>query len=165
MIHYLPPHQWKKWTEGSGGTTLLLYFAFALVTISLALSAGTLMASAGTPYRLVPAHFYPCTPPNFFSLNVGNSHDPSGPRLGGGKPDAKGLALKSPKAEPRCLLGFKMRPDKVHCIWTLTPSLLFVTLTLFNMQQNVIYFLPDKPTAAREQFCYKSNNNSADVKT
>ena len=30
-------------------------------TISLALSAGTLMASAGTPYRLVPAHFYPCT--------------------------------------------------------------------------------------------------------
>ena len=51
--------------------TLLLYFAFALVhdsrgieivnlTISLALSAGTLMASAGTPYRLVPAHFYPC---------------------------------------------------------------------------------------------------------
>ena len=53
------------------GTTLLLYFAFALVhdsrgidivnfTISLALSAGTLMATAGTPYRLVPAHFYPC---------------------------------------------------------------------------------------------------------
>jgi len=31
-------------------------------TISLALSAGTLMASAGTPYRLVPAHFYPCLP-------------------------------------------------------------------------------------------------------
>jgi len=29
------------------------------LTISLALSAGTLMASAGTPYRLVPAHFYP----------------------------------------------------------------------------------------------------------
>jgi len=29
-------------------------------TISLALSAGTLMASAGTSYRLVPAHFYPC---------------------------------------------------------------------------------------------------------
>ena len=28
-------------------------------TISLALSAGTLMASVGTPYRLVPAHFYP----------------------------------------------------------------------------------------------------------
>ena len=27
-------------------------------TISLALSAGTLMASAGTSYRLVPAHFY-----------------------------------------------------------------------------------------------------------
>jgi len=25
-----------------------------------ALSAGTLMASAGTPYRLVPADFYPC---------------------------------------------------------------------------------------------------------
>ena len=32
-------------------------------TISLALSAGTLMASAGTPYRLVPAHFYPCPVP------------------------------------------------------------------------------------------------------
>ena len=29
-------------------------------TISLAQSAGTLMASAGTQYRLVPAHFYPC---------------------------------------------------------------------------------------------------------
>jgi len=29
------------------------------VTISLALSAGMLMASAGTPYRLEPAHFYP----------------------------------------------------------------------------------------------------------
>jgi len=52
--------------------TLLLYFAFTLVhdsrgieivnfTISLALSAGTLMASAGTRYRLVPAHFYPCS--------------------------------------------------------------------------------------------------------
>ena len=63
--------QWQKWTEGSGGTTLLLYFAFALMhdsrgieivnfTISLALSSGTLMASAGTPHRLVPAHFYPC---------------------------------------------------------------------------------------------------------
>ena len=35
-------------------------------TISLALSAGTLMASAGTPYRLVPAHFYPWTPLIFF---------------------------------------------------------------------------------------------------
>ena len=29
-------------------------------TTAAALSAGTLMASAGTPYRLVPAHFYPC---------------------------------------------------------------------------------------------------------
>jgi len=28
---------------------------------TLALSAGTLMASAGTPYRLVPAQFYPWT--------------------------------------------------------------------------------------------------------
>ena len=64
-------NQWWKWTEGSGDTTLLLYFAFVLVhdsrgieivnfTISLAQSAGTLMASAGTQYRLVPAHFYPC---------------------------------------------------------------------------------------------------------
>ena len=54
--------------------TLLLYFAFALVhdsrgieivnfTISLALSSGTLMTSAGTLYRLVPAHFYPCAEP------------------------------------------------------------------------------------------------------
>jgi len=50
--------------------TTTIYFAFALVhdcrgikivnfTISFALSAGTLMASAGTPYRLVPAHFTP----------------------------------------------------------------------------------------------------------
>jgi len=50
--------------------TILLYFAFALVhdsrgieivnfTTAAALSAGTLMASAGTPYCLVPAHFYP----------------------------------------------------------------------------------------------------------
>jgi len=29
-------------------------------TTAAALSAGTLMASAGTLYRLVPAHFYPC---------------------------------------------------------------------------------------------------------
>ena len=53
-------------------TTTIAYFAFALVldsrgieivnfTISLALSAGKLMASAGTAYRLVPAHFYPWT--------------------------------------------------------------------------------------------------------
>jgi len=28
-------------------------------TTAAPLSAGTLMASAGTPYRLVPAHFYP----------------------------------------------------------------------------------------------------------
>ena len=69
---FLPPNQQRQSTEGSGGITLqslLLYFAFALVhdsrgieivnfTISLALSAG-MMASAGTPYRLVPAHFYP----------------------------------------------------------------------------------------------------------
>jgi len=36
-------------------------------TISLALSAGTLMASAGTPYRLVPAHFYHWTHPHFYA--------------------------------------------------------------------------------------------------
>jgi len=30
------------------------------VAATLALSAGTLMASASTPYWLVPAHFYPC---------------------------------------------------------------------------------------------------------
>jgi len=29
-------------------------------TTAAALSAGKLMASAGTPYRLVPAHFYRC---------------------------------------------------------------------------------------------------------
>jgi len=39
----------------------------------LTLSAGTLMASAGTPYRLVPAHFYPwggnlCTEANAWIL-------------------------------------------------------------------------------------------------
>ena len=65
-------------------TTIRLYFAFALVhdsrgieivnfTISLALSAGTLMASAGTPYRLVPAHFYPCEDP-ITSHNLVNKH-------------------------------------------------------------------------------------------
>ena len=58
--------RWHYTTKSMCG----LYFAFALVhdsrgieivnfTISLALSAGTLMASAGTPYRLVPAHVYP----------------------------------------------------------------------------------------------------------
>jgi len=31
-------------------------------TTAAARSGGTLMASAGTPYRLVPAHFYPCGP-------------------------------------------------------------------------------------------------------
>ena len=57
--------------SGPKDQVALLYFAFALVhdsrgieivnfTISLALSAGMLMASAGTPYRLVPAHFHPC---------------------------------------------------------------------------------------------------------
>ena len=52
--------------SGPKDQVALHYFAFALVhdsrptfTISLALSAGTLMASAGTLYRLVPAHFYP----------------------------------------------------------------------------------------------------------
>ena len=50
--------------------TTTIYFAFALVhdsrgieivnfTTAAALSAGTLMASAATPYRRVPAHFYP----------------------------------------------------------------------------------------------------------
>jgi len=49
---------------------LCYYFAFALVhdsrgieivnfTTAAALSTGTLIASAGTPYRLVPAYFYP----------------------------------------------------------------------------------------------------------
>ena len=75
---FLPPNQQRQSTEG--GTTLLLYFAFALVhdsrgieivnfTISLALSAGTLMASAGTPYHLVPAHFYPCLASNHATTN------------------------------------------------------------------------------------------------
>ena len=38
----------------------LTRYRIVIFTISLALSAGTLMASAGTPYRhIVPAHFYP----------------------------------------------------------------------------------------------------------
>ena len=40
-------------------TTILRLRIGARLTISLALSAGMLMASAGTPYRLVPANFYP----------------------------------------------------------------------------------------------------------
>jgi len=59
--------------------TTTIYFAFALVhdsrgietvdfTTAAALSAGTLMASASTPYRLVPAHFYPCLPLSILSL-------------------------------------------------------------------------------------------------
>jgi len=44
-------------------------------TISLSLSAGTLMASAGTPYRLVPAHFYPCS-----SANPNPRINPTNPR-------------------------------------------------------------------------------------
>jgi len=39
-------------------------------TISLALSAGTLMASAGTQYRPVPAHFYPCMDPSPTTLEI-----------------------------------------------------------------------------------------------
>jgi len=42
-------------------------------TILLALSAGTLMASAGTLYRLVPAHFNPCLHTNLYGAkNRGN---------------------------------------------------------------------------------------------
>ena len=38
----------------------LTRYRIVIFTISLALSAGTLTASAGTPYRhIVPAHFYP----------------------------------------------------------------------------------------------------------
>jgi len=58
--------RWHYTTKSMCG----LYFAFALVhdsrgieivnfTTAAPLSAGTLMASAGTPYRLVPAHVYP----------------------------------------------------------------------------------------------------------
>jgi len=68
-IHALTP----SGKSGPKDQVALYYFAFALVhdsqgieivnyTISLALSAGTLMTSAGTPYRLVPVHFYPCLP-------------------------------------------------------------------------------------------------------
>ena len=44
------------------GARLTRYRGIEIVnfTTAAALSAGTLMASAGTPYRLVPAHFYPC---------------------------------------------------------------------------------------------------------
>ena len=41
------------------GARLTRYRNNVNFTISLALSADTLMASAGTPYRLVPVHFYP----------------------------------------------------------------------------------------------------------
>ena len=41
-----------------------------IFTTAAALSAGTLMASAGTPYRLVPVHFYPCI--------YGNRHNVQG---------------------------------------------------------------------------------------
>ena len=50
--YYTSPSHWC--TTDSRGIEIVNF------TISLALSAGTLMASAGTPYRLVPAHFYPC---------------------------------------------------------------------------------------------------------
>jgi len=73
-LTFFQPVSYTRIFNGKSGpkdqVALLLYFAFALVhdsrgieivnfTISLPLSAGTLMASAGTPYRLVPAHFYP----------------------------------------------------------------------------------------------------------
>jgi len=67
--------QKSSWAGSSGKSgpkdqVALHYYYTALVhdsrgieivnfTISLALSAGTLMASAGTLYRLVPARFYP----------------------------------------------------------------------------------------------------------
>ena len=44
-----------------GGRKFARLTRYRNFTISLALSAGTLMASAGTPYHLVPAYFYPCT--------------------------------------------------------------------------------------------------------
>ena len=60
-------------------------------TTAAALSAGTLMASAGTPYRLVPAHFYP--------LRDGTIHR-HGPRNnpcpGSNKPPLQGISLNSP---------------------------------------------------------------------
>ena len=39
---------------------------------TLALSAGMLMASAGTPYRLVPAHFYPWLSDILLVIDAGN---------------------------------------------------------------------------------------------
>ena len=57
-------HQGRNWGYRRLGTEAVkcapgVFFVFFL----LALSAGTLMASAGTPYRLVPAHFYPWVRP------------------------------------------------------------------------------------------------------
>ena len=57
-------HQGRNWGYRRLGTEAVkcapgVFFCFFL----LALSAGTLMASAGTPYRLVPAHFYPWVRP------------------------------------------------------------------------------------------------------
>jgi len=77
--------QKSSWAGSSGKSgpkdqVALHYYYTALVhdsrgieivnfTISLALSAGTLMASAGmaagTQYRLVPAHFYPWLHPRY----------------------------------------------------------------------------------------------------
>ena len=104
--------KWPRSKDRSGcrATTLLLYFAFALVhdsrgieivnfTISLALSSGTLTASAGTPYRLVPAHFYPCSPLDSwgkgmfsFYMYISSSMPVSTPRVKK-KQDTKVLAI------------------------------------------------------------------------
>jgi len=47
------------------------------VADTLALSAGTLMASADTPYRLVPAHFYPCRGHKSNTERCKDSDDPN----------------------------------------------------------------------------------------
>jgi len=64
--YYTSPSHWFT-NHDSRGIEIVNF------TISLALSAGTLMASAGTPYRLVPAHFYPCEDP-ITSHNLVNKH-------------------------------------------------------------------------------------------
>ena len=69
--------------SGPKDQVALQYFAFALVQDSrgieivnfitaAALSAGTLMASAGTPYRLVSAHFYPCLSGRLWAMTMGD---------------------------------------------------------------------------------------------
>jgi len=71
-------------------------------TISLALSAGTLMASAGTPYRLVPAHFYPWHWV-YMSISVGRPIFVTQPNLTHGITCISDPSLRYPKLQEALL--------------------------------------------------------------